>query len=346
MTPRFFVPAPLASAELHNLFYFKFSPERLTTNVFKEPPFPNYFETATYVERSEEANVLVLPNNFNTLSGDAVAYIRQWADEGERLHIPVYVFSFGDFSYEVPFDERVRVFLMSSYKSVLRPNNILVPTTARSFEDVVRVPRPKQEIPLVSFCGFAGFKTRKQWVKYLIKNARWDIAAYARPLLAARKLGIYWRRVAMRALESSPLVTTNFIVRRSFSGAARTIELSPDQARKEFIESIIAADFVLTPKGDGNYSNRFLETLSLGRIPVLIDTDTPLPCEDVIPYDKIVVRVPMLEVKRAAEYVRRFYDALTPDAWKERQMLAHELFEKHLRQEVFFKEYFDTLSLP
>ena len=145
----------------------------------------------------------------------------------------------------------------------------------------------------------------------------------------------------MKVLQRSSYVRTNFIIRRSFSGAVRTIELSPENARKEFIDSIVDSDFVLTPKGDGNYSNRFLETLSLGRIPILIDTDTPLPGENSIPYEKIIVRVPMQEVEKTAEYVRRFYEALTDEEWKERQNLAHQIFETYLKQDVFFRNFFN-----
>src|SRR3989344_2280747 len=117
--------------------------------------------------------------------------------------------------------------------------------------------------------------------------------ALARPVLHARKQGIYWRKSAMRTLARSALVRTNFIVRRSFSGAMSTIELAPEAARAEFVESIKNSDFVLTPKGDGNYSNRFLETLSLGRVPVLIHTAAGLPLEDGIDYSKIMVPVPI-----------------------------------------------------
>src|SRR3989344_9142302 len=164
--------------------------------------------------------------------------------------------------------------------------------------------------------------------------------ALARPVLHARKQGIYWRKSAMRTLARSALVRTNFIVRRSFSGAMSTIELAPEAARAEFIESIKNSDFVLTPKGDGNYSTRFLETLSLGRIPVLLNTDTVLPLEDVIDYSKIVVRVPMNQVHDTPELIRKFYDALSDSEWQDRQRLAHETFQKYLRQDAFFRYFF------
>ncbi|MEK7602500.1 MAG: exostosin family protein [Patescibacteria group bacterium] len=342
MSTHFYLPKPCDSMPIHNLFYFRFQPVDLKTNVFNEPPFENFFETVSLVNEVETADAIILPNNFASLDDDARTYIRTYADMGERFRIPVYLLSFSDYSYRLVFDSRVRVFRMSSYKSLMRDTDIIVPTTARRFEEIPFVPRKKQELPMVSFCGYAGFKTARQWVTYGARNLWWEVRALCIPHYRARKVGIYWRRASMRALAGSGRIRTNFIVRRSFSGAVRTIELSPAEARAEFIDSIVNSDFVLAPKGDGNYSNRFLEALSLGRIPVLIDTDVPLPCENVIPYEKIMVRVPMQEVHKTAEYVSRFYDALSEPEWVERQALARTMFRDYLEQKQFFQNYFAT----
>ena len=231
------------------------------------------------------------------------------------------------------FDRRVRVFKLSGYKSSVGPRDIIVPTTVREFDPQMLALRDKRALPVVSFCGQAGYQTPVQWLKYYLKVLLHSAAP-------ERRLGTYWRRAALRALKRSPLVATNFIIRRSFSGAARTIELPPAKARAQFIDSIVGSDFVLAPKGDGNYSNRFIEALALGRIPVLIDTYVALPLQEVVPYDKIMVRVPMREVARAAQYVRGFYDALDEEGWKDRQRLARSVFERYLRQSSFFGYYF------
>jgi hypothetical protein len=200
--------------------------------------------------------------------------------------------------------------------------------------------RQKTEKPRVSFCGMAALPTLRNWTAYWAKNFYFEIRAIFNASWRARKLGVYWRRKSMRACAKSTLVNTFFIVRKTFSASSATIELDPTKARKDFIDSIIESDFVLAPKGDGNYSNRFLETLSLGRIPVLIDTDAVLPFEDRIDYEKIMVRVPMHEVSNTPRYIRAFYDALSQKEWESRQRLARETFKRYLRQDSFFNEFF------
>jgi Exostosin family len=50
--------------------------------------------------------------------------------------------------------------------------------------------------------------------------------------------------------------------------------------------------FVLCPRGEGLSSIRLFETMAVGRIPVIIADDAKLPLEDVIDYDRLIVRVP------------------------------------------------------
>jgi hypothetical protein len=339
---RFFCPAPLEGYPLHPLLSFRFSDQAPWRGVFTEGLPPSYFEhEAEFVDDIQEAQAVILPHNFRSLDSRSQEYIKAHAETAEKRGIRLYIFSFGDLHDDLHFDSRVYVFRLSTYKSIKQPHDIIVPTTVAHFEESEITFRPHADVPLISFCGYAGFKTAKQWARYVLKNWYWNFRAVTQPVLLARKQGIYWRRKAMRVLKNSPLVKTNFIIRRSFSGAMSTIEYAPEVGRKEFIKSIQEADFVLTPKGDGNYSNRFLETLSLARIPVLVDTDTVLPLEEVIPYEKFVVRVPIQEIKKTPEYIKRFYDELSPEEWQSRQRLARQMFEAYLRQDKFFKYYFE-----
>lgn len=334
---KFFSPSPLNNRPLHDLFAFR-AGVKPWRGVFDNLP-PNYFEkSAVFVDAPESADAIILPHNFKEVDAEAESYIKMHADTAQRLNKPLFVFSFGDHTDTTRFDPRVYVLRLSTYRSELESRDIVVAATAEDFG----IPhyRDKVELPTVSFCGFAGFKTLKLWLRYYARNAYWELRAQFNPLARAHKQGIYWRRRIMRACLRSKKIKCNFIVRRSFSGALRTIELPPEQARAEFLGNMRNSDFVLAPKGDGNYSNRFMEVLSMGRIPVLIDTDIALPFEKEIPYEKFVVRVPMEKVEKTPEYICSFYDSLSPEEWQERQRLARRAYEEYLRQDVFFENLF------
>jgi len=338
---RLYIPEPFAGVPV--VYWFKPLPEHM--NYKKELP-PNFFETEVErVSDASQAEAIVLPNNFkDPLTPEAQAYVKEYADLGERLHKPVCVFSLGDFTDKALFDSRVHVLRFSLYTDTASPHDISIPSLTEDNAMSGITVRPKQEKPRVSFCGMGDLPGWRSWALHF-KNFGFDVRALWNSNWRARKLGIYWRQAAMRACSASTLVETLFIVRKTFSGSRRTIELDPAQARKEYLDSIINSDFVIAPKGDGNYSNRFVKTLCLGRFPVVVDTNIVLPLENVIDYSLISVRVPMNRVHETPKYIREFYDALTSEEWERRQHLARETFEKYLRQDSFLR-YFFAKVLP
>ena len=340
---RLHVPNPLEDAPLALPFWSRFPGAKGSIMYDKHLP-PNFFETSVSYVEAAEAQAIVLPNTFAMADEKVRAYVAAYADMGEKLGIPVFVFSFGDLNDLVPFDPRVYVFRQSVYRSTMRAQDIVVPTITEDNAKEGIVLHQKQSVPIVSFCGQGDYQTITQQVKYHIKVWRWKMASIFNPILRARIIGVYWRKKMMRACERSNMVKTFFIVRKSFSGAHRTIELDPAQARREYLDSIINSDFVLAPKGDGNYSNRFLKTLCMGRIPVVPDTDIVLPLEGHIDYEKIMVRVPMNNIQDTPKLVREWYDARSEVEWQAAQHKAREVFATKLRFDSFF-DYFFTKVL-
>jgi hypothetical protein len=308
--------------------------------LFKEKLPSNFFETDVERVGIEKARAVVLPNNFKVMTSEAGEYIKQYLTQAEEFHLPLYCFSLGDFTDKIHFDPRIHVFRYSVYRSTISPQDIVMPPAIEDHGQQGIAIRKKEAKPTISFCGMAALPTERRWVTYFFKTLFYKIASLVQPSLEARILGIYWRRKAIRACAHSSLVTTNFIIRNFFSADLRTIERDPVLARKEYIENIINSDFVLAPKGDGNFSFRFFEALSLGRIPVLIDTDCVLPLEDVIDYSKIIVRVPMNRVADLPRYIREFYDRLSDEEWASRQQRARQVFEDYLRQDSYFRYFF------
>lgn len=72
----------------------------------------------------------------------------------------------------------------------------------------------------------------------------------------------------------------DFIIRSKWYG-----EYTQEQKKRykaEFVKNMNDNPFQLCVRGAGNFSHRFYETFMYGRIPVLWDTDCPLPCPDLI----------------------------------------------------------------
>jgi hypothetical protein len=81
----------------------------------------------------------------------------------------------------------------------------------------------------------------------------------------------------------------------------------------DYLESLIKSCTVLCPRGTGVSSFRFFETLSMGRIPVLISDPGALPFADRIDYDSMIVRIPEAEISNTPQIIENWLAARTGD---------------------------------
>jgi hypothetical protein len=107
------------------------------------------------------------------------------------------------------------------------------------------------------------------------------------------------RATYLRELSQSNIPTQFMIKNGPFWGTSshnecinkEQISLIQQKAEEEFYKNMDDNLFNLCIRGWGNYSYRFCQTVCMGRIPVLIDTDCCLPFEEVFNYDDYIVRV-------------------------------------------------------
>lgn len=298
------------------------------------------FSFLTLVSEPKEVDFFLLPHSYFSARAVAKNYVDEFIRLAEKSGKKVVLFSEGDTDESITIPHAI-VFRTSQYAHKKYGNEIILPPQVYAedvLSDEVFVPRAKQEKPVVSFCGWSELGDIKQKTKFLMKNAYADARTFFGDTHAEmRKQGIYFRKKAMEHLEKSPLVATSFLRRDFFSVNKRTIKLPRETLRAQYLENIANSDFVLAPKGDGNFSIRFYEALALGRIPVLVDTESILPLEDEIPYNEYIVRVPYRKIHHIGAYIAHYYNQHTGESYQEAQRRARALFTEKLRVDRFLK---------
>ncbi|TSC55296.1 MAG: Exostosin family protein [Parcubacteria group bacterium Greene0416_79] len=93
-------------------------------------------------------------------------------------------------------------------------------------------------------------------------------------------------------------------------------------------------------------ARRFYEALSASRGPLLIDTDSVLPLEEIVAYDDVVLRVPSREIKTLPARVRWWSEKQTADSFFESERRAREVYERFLRLDRYFEIVFDRERSP
>lgn len=301
--------------------------------------FRNFTEPFVAVASDpREADFLLLPHNFPSVRRRR-DYLKRYEELSRAQGKSVLVFWHGDSAAPAPL-RRAIVFRTSQYRSAIRTNEIMMPAYAEDLLGCAALSlRRKSDCPTIGFCGWGSYKNTKNRLGSLVKDALLDLRMLCTgdASLAARKKGLRFRMAALRVLRESPLVRTNFLVRSSFSGHRDTARIDPAEGRREFIANMLESDFALSVKGDGNFSLRFYEALSLGRIPLLLDTECVLPLEDIVAYDRFVLRVVPRDLPRMAAIVRDFYDRMTPGEFMRMQREAREAFEHFLNIESFLR---------
>ena len=306
------------------------------------------FSFLKIVKKPEDADIFLIPHNYFAVKNNT-AYIQEFIHLSQKYKKRIFVFAFGDSDEKITVSN-ITVLRYAGYRHKgLKGNEIIIPTQIYAgdiLEEQSVGFRGKKQIPTVSFCGWAGFNSLRERLRYILKMIPFTIKKYVFFDIYAEvyKTGVYWRKKAIKALEKSRNVETSFIIRNFYTPNKYTVQGDPVELRKEYIENIKNSDFVLVARGDANMAVRFYETLALGRIPVLIDTEWMLPLEDEIDYKKIVVFVPYTDIKNTDRYIRKFWDGLSNDEFKERQKLARKIFMNYLKFDSFLKRIFQNLS--
>ena len=227
------------------------------------------------------------------------------------------------------------VYRTSVYRSRQTPNERTMPGENDDMLEAEHGTIPLRswtEIPTVSFCGNLG----NPWNELVL-----TIAGKHNNVIGTRL-----RRKTIRLLRRSPLVRTSIIARSRFWGGSlktyfgknrRNIDRQ-QQLRNEYKQNMLGSDYVLCLRGAGNYSFRFYETLSAGRIPLLIDTDCSLPFADEIDWARHCCIVPENQLGRVCELLHEFHQRLGPPEFQSLQIENRRIWSTYCEVFAFYNQ--------
>lgn len=102
---------------------------------------------------------------------------------------------------------------------------------------------------------------------------------------------------------------------------------------------MLESDYIVCLRGGGNFSVRFYEALSLGKIPVFVDTDCVLPYDHLIDYRSFCVWIDQEKIPQISEAVAEFHSSISPEAFRELQLRCREMWRKYLSKDGFWRHF-------
>jgi len=287
----------------------------------------------------EDADMAVLPMSWNYyMAQGAVGRAKKFVELARRAGVPVLSYVTGDEGVRMPDGfEDVFVLRASGLRSRKTPRQMALPVFLKDplehypgLEGYGRPPRANNS-PIVGFCGQASlnpFKPVLDLARTVLRNAGSKLRLRAQepqPFYPSALL----RSKALRVLARSPRVETRFILRSRYRAGANGSE-ARETTSKEFYTNITESDYILCVRGGGNFSKRLYETLAMGRIPILVDTDCCLPLDSAISWDKHIVRVPLQSLATLPGRVAEHFEGLDDLGLRELKMRCRALWRDFL----------------
>jgi hypothetical protein len=313
------------------------------------------FDTSLYSITDDlgTADAVLAPYRQATLLRHDKALLAECAETAKRAGIPLFVDGLGD--GETPLGvENAYIMRYGGYRTLkeelwrnslpvhlrYEPERIRiqVPTQVddlllRCKDGILQV-RPKGAgKPVISFSGMT-HTTFKNTVRQRLE----ELPLYLRGLIDRRYFamsnGIFWRTRALRILRGSGKFVCKFDG-QFFSPLTPRKSLEEQHAyRRQFVETILESDYCLDVRGYGNASMRLYEILSLGRIPVIIDTERYFPWSSTVNWHEFSLIVDFRDLRRLPRIVADFHASLSPEKFEVMQRAARAAYVEHFRIDV------------
>lgn len=297
----------------------------------------------------KEADLIVLPINWEkALSiglADKLIKMTQKAEEANTTSIG---FFGGDCSHLKLEKENDLMFRHSLFASTQSTNDFAYPAWSEDIlseylngEIIIR--KEKSVKPTVGFCGFSANKNFKTYLKlFLYRGEKYLINRQ----IPRYHIGHVLRSLVLSTLSKSSLLNSNFLIRnKSFFYSTTPNHILQKKQKDEFVQNIIDSDYIFCCRGSGNYSFRFYEALSCGRIPVFLNTDCVLPYDFEIDWKKYCVWVEEHELPIIDEKISEFHENISSKEFLELQYECRKIWQERISPEGFFGNLYRHIPL-
>jgi hypothetical protein len=302
-----------------------------------ESDLTNYF---TIQDKIENSDIAIWPLEYDFTVKNYKTKFEDFNKKAKQANKIIWIYTGGDFGYTLK-DNEMYNFRLGGFRSKINERTIVIPSfVSDPYRNNLNKPfRPliKEELQKIGFVGHAKsglFKYLKEYINYLKININ---------RLAGKFKGDYQtfypssikRAKYLNILKKSMMMDTDFIFRDKYRAGAKS-QTEKENSTREFFTNIYSNPYTFCLRGVGNFSVRFFETLAVGRIPVLIDTDCNLPLQDEINWEKHCIKIPENDINKMDQIISNFHKKLNSNEFINFQKDNRNLWESKLTRDRFF----------
>lgn len=294
----------------------------------------------TITDSIKKADMVLIPYRYNSLLEWGKDLLDACVKLARQNDLPLLIDGTGDIEYPVPYTNAY-ILRIGGYRFIPERGRIVIPPYAddlleRCCNSKLEVREKNAEPPIVGFAGWAKLSV-SQSLRTSIKEMPIRLRGLINERYRAHQKGVFWRMRAIAILSRSNAVRTNFRLRDSFSGSTKTAEKNMVELRQEFVDTVLQSDYCLDVRGDANASTRLFEILSLGRIPIIVDTERNFPFSDVLDYSAFSLIVDFRDIEMLPQKIAEFHASILPEQFQEMQKKAREAYVNFFRVDALMK---------
>ena len=255
--------------------------------------------------------------------------------------LPLLIDGTGDVEYPIE-GENIYVLRYGGYRFIRERGRIQIPLYADDLLERCRngrldIRRKGEGKPVVGFAGWATLSPA-QFLRTMLKELPMRLQGIFDVRYRACTKGVLWRQKAIQILRRSPFVAFHSRSRDSFSGSSKTAVGDMRELREQMVDTILESDYALDVRGDANNSARLFEILSLGRIPVIVDTERNFPFSDVIDYSSFALIVDFRDIQKLPERIAEFHKTISSERFEQMQRNARDAYLQYFRIDALTRQ--------
>lgn len=319
------------------------------TSIFAKLMFDAYsFDTKYYTitDDLQAADMVLAPYRHNWLLQFDTALFAECARVARAASLPLLIDGSGDIEHPVTI-ENAYILRIGGYRFIPERGRIQVPPIADDLLERCRngqlsIRKKGEGKPIVGFAGWTELSPA-QFLRTIVKELPVRFRCIVDTRYRACIKGVLWRRKVIRILQNSSQIVFNLRARATFSASPKTAEGDMQTLREEMVDTISQSDYALDVRGDANASTRLCEILSLGRIPVIVDTERNFPFSDKIDYSSFAFIVDFRDIRRLPERIAEFHNNTSSEQFEQMQRNARDAFVRYFRIDALMRPIVDEL---
>lgn len=301
-------------------------------------PNANFLEKYQIVSAIADCDIAVVPVDIAYfLQINKKDWLYNFIDKALALQKRVWVYTAGDFGLTL--EREVYTFRLGGFHSQLDKNTFILPSFITDPYQVFPLsfrPIPKGILPKVGFVGHANgslFKKNKELILFILNTLKRRFKKLHADFQLFYPVGSK-RFKLLSLLDGNEQIETDFVFRKAYRAGVKSEE-ERKKTTFDFINNIYNNPYTFCIRGVGNFSVRFYETLAMGRIPLVINTDFRLPLENSIPWEKHCV---IANEDDFMEVLLRFHQNISNQDFENMQTNNRNLWLNSLNREAYFEQ--------